>query len=78
LFCFKGFLFEDFRYSVDLVNIASLALINTLGILGIFYIARDNVLSLAFFITSIRSYVSFSSFGYRVTKRNKTIIVIFG
>jgi hypothetical protein len=77
-FSFKGFLLENFRYSVDLTNIAGLALTNTLGILYMFSIARSNILLLIFFTTSIRGYVSFTSFSYRVTKRNKTIIVIFG
>jgi hypothetical protein len=78
LFSFKGFLFENFGYLVDLVNITSLALTNILGILYILSIARSDILLLILFIASIRGYVSFTSFGYYVTKRNKTIIVIFG
>jgi hypothetical protein len=77
LFNFKGFLFENFRYSVDLANIAGLALTNTLGILYVFSIAWSDILLLILFITSIRGYISFISFGYRVTKRNRTTIVIF-
>jgi hypothetical protein len=48
LFCFKGFLFENFRYSVDLTNIVNLVLTNILGIPGIFYIARGNILLFVF------------------------------
>jgi hypothetical protein len=76
-FCFKGFLFENFRYSINLANIASLALTNILGISGILYIARSNVLLFVFLITSTRNYVSFSSFNYYVTKGDKTTIVMF-
>jgi hypothetical protein len=78
LFSFKGFLFENFGYLVDLVNITSLALTNILGILYILSIARSDILLLILFIASIRGYVSFTSFGYYVTKKDKTIIVIFG
>jgi hypothetical protein len=78
LFFFEGFLFENFRYSVDLTNIIGFVLTNILGVPNIFNIARSNILLLILFIASIRGYVSFTSFGYYVTKRNKTIIVIFG
>jgi hypothetical protein len=77
-FSFKGFLLENFGYSVDLANITGLALTNILNILYILSIARSNILLLILFTTSIRAYVSFTGFGYRVTKRNKTTIVIFG
>jgi hypothetical protein len=77
LFCFKGFLFENFRYSIDLANIISLALIDILGMSSIFYITRGDILSLVFFITNTRSYISFSSFSYRVTKGDKITVVIF-
>jgi hypothetical protein len=76
-FSFKGFLFENFRYSVDLTNIISLALTNILGISYVLSIARSDILLFILFITSIRGYVSFISFSYRVTKRNKTTIVMF-
>jgi hypothetical protein len=78
LFCFKGFLFKNFRHSIDLANIIGFVLTNILGISSIFNIAWSNILLLVFLVASIRSYVSFTSFGYHVTKRNKTIIVMFG
>jgi hypothetical protein len=78
LFFLEGFLFENFKYSVNLANIIGLALTNILGILYILDIARSNILSLVLFITSTRGYVSFASFGYRVTKRDRTTIVAFG
>jgi hypothetical protein len=77
-FSFKRFLLKNFRHSVDLANIAGLALTNTLGILYILSVARNDILSLILFTASTRGYVSFTGFGYRVTKRNRTIIVIFG
>jgi hypothetical protein len=78
LFFFKRFLLENFRYSVDLADIAGLILINILSISSILNIAWSDILLLIFFITSTRGYISFTSFSYRVTKGNKTIIVIFG
>jgi hypothetical protein len=51
---------------------------NILGVLYMFDIARSNILLLILFITSIRGYVSFASFGYRVTKGNRIIIMTFG
>jgi hypothetical protein len=77
-FSFKGFLLENFGYSVDLANITGFVLTNILGILYIFSVARSNTLLLILFITSIRGYVFFTSFGYYIIKRNKTTIVIFG
>jgi hypothetical protein len=77
-FCFKGFLFENFRYSINLTNIISLALTNILGAPSILYIARGNILSFALFTANTRNYVSFSSFSYCIAKRNRTIIAIFG
>jgi hypothetical protein len=59
------------------VNIISLALTNILGVLYILDITRSNILLLILFIASIKGYVSFASFSYRITKRNKTIIVVF-
>jgi hypothetical protein len=58
-FCFKGFLFENFRYSINLADIISLALINILGITNILNITRDNILLLVLFVTSIKNYVFF-------------------
>jgi hypothetical protein len=78
LFFFKGFLLENFRYSVDLADIISLALTNILGISSIFNIARNNILLFILFIISIKDYVSFISFSYYITKRNRITIVIFG
>jgi hypothetical protein len=78
LFFFKRFLLENFRYSVDLVNIISLVLTNILVVSSIFNIVRNDILLLILFITSIRNYISFASFSYYITKRNKIIIVIFG
>jgi hypothetical protein len=78
LFSFKRFLLENFRYSVDLINIISLVLTNILGILYMFSIARSDILLFILFITSIKGYVFFTSFGYRITKKNKITIVIFG
>jgi hypothetical protein len=78
LFSFKGFLLENFRYLVDLANIAGLALTNILSILYILNIARSDILLLIFFITNTRGYVSFTSFGYYITKRNRLTIVMFG
>jgi hypothetical protein len=78
LFSFKGFLFENFGYSVDLANIAGLALTNTLGILYMLSIARSDILLLILFIASTRGYVSFTGFSYRVTKKDRITIVIFG
>jgi hypothetical protein len=78
LFPLEGFLFENFRYSVDLANIAGFVLTNILGILYILNIARSNILLLILFIASTGGYVSFTSFGYRITKGDRTIIVIFG
>jgi hypothetical protein len=74
----EGFLFENFKYSVDLANIISLVLTNILGVLYIFDIARSNILSLVLFTISIGGYVSFASFSYCITKKNKTTIVAFG
>jgi hypothetical protein len=74
----EGFLFENFRYSVNLANIIGLALTNILGILYIFSITRSDILLLILFIASTRGYISFTSFGYRVTKGNRTTIVAFG
>jgi uncharacterized membrane protein YhaH (DUF805 family) len=78
LFFFKRFLFENFRYSVNLANIAGFVLTNILGIPRILDIARSNILLLVFFIASIRGYVSFASFGYCITKGDRTIIITFG
>jgi hypothetical protein len=77
LFSFKGFLFENFRYLVDLINIISFVLTNILGILYILNIAQSDILLLILFITSTRGYISFTGFSYYITKKNKTIIVIF-
>jgi hypothetical protein len=77
LFNFKGFLLENFRYSVDLANIIGLALTNILGILYILSVARSDILLLIPFIASTRGYVSFISFSYRVTKRDRITIVMF-
>jgi hypothetical protein len=74
----KGFLFKNFRYSVDLANIISLALTNILGAPSILDIARSNTLLFILFITSIRGYISFTNLGYCVIKRNRTTIVTFG
>jgi hypothetical protein len=78
LFSFKGFLLENFRYSVDLANIVGFVLTNILGILYILNIARSDILLFIFFIINIKGYISFISFSYYITKRNKIIIVIFG
>jgi hypothetical protein len=78
LFFFEGFLFENFKYSVDLANIISLVLTNIFGVLYILNIARNNILLFILFITSIKSYVSFTSFSYRVTKGDRITIVAFG
>jgi hypothetical protein len=78
LFFFKGFLLESFGYSVDLADIAGLVLINILGISSIFNIARSDILLLILFVTNIKGYVSFISFSYYITKRNKTTTIIFG
>jgi hypothetical protein len=78
LFLLKGFLFKNFKYSVDLANIIGLALTNILGVLYILDIAWSNILLLILFTTSTRGYVSFISFSYCVTKRNRTTIVMFG
>jgi hypothetical protein len=77
-FNFKRFLLENFRYSVDLANITGLALTNTLGVLYIFNIIRNDILLFILFTANTRDYISFTGFGYRVTKGNKIIIVIFG
>jgi hypothetical protein len=78
LFFFEGFLFENFRYSINLADIVGLALTNILGVSSVFNIIRNDILLLILFITSIKDYVFFISFGYRVIKRNRIIIVIFG
>jgi hypothetical protein len=78
LFSFKGFLLENFGYSVDLTNIAGLALTNILSILCMLNIAQNDILLLILFITSIRGYVSFISISYRVIKGDRTTIVTFG
>jgi hypothetical protein len=78
LFSFKGFLFENFGYSVDLANIAGLALTNILGIPYILSVARSDILSFILFTTNTRDYVSFTGFSYYVTKRNKITIIMFG
>jgi hypothetical protein len=78
LFFLEGFLFENFKYSVDLTNIAGFALTNILGVPRVLNIARSNILLLILFTTSIRGYVSFAGFSYRIIKRNKTTIVAFG
>jgi hypothetical protein len=77
LFCFKGFLFENFRYSIDLANIISLALTNILGISSIFYITRGDILLFVLFIANTRNYVSFSGFSYYITKGNRITIITF-
>jgi hypothetical protein len=76
-FSFKGFLLENFRYSVDLANIAGLALTNILGILYVLSITQSDILLFILFIASIKDYVSFIGFSYYITKRNKITIVIF-
>jgi hypothetical protein len=78
LFLLEGLLFENLRYSVDLANIIGLALTNILGIPCVLSVARSDILLLILFITSTRSYVFFTSFGYHVTKRNRITIVAFG
>jgi hypothetical protein len=78
LFFLEGFLFENLRYSVDLANVIGLALTNILGIPHVLDIAQNNILSLILFIASTGGYVSFASFGYRVTKGNRTIVIAFG
>jgi hypothetical protein len=78
LFLFKRFLLENFRYSVDLADIASLALTNILGVSNILNIARNNILLFILFITNTKGYISFISFGYYITKGNRTTIVMFG
>jgi hypothetical protein len=60
------------------MNIIGFVLTNILSAPSIFYIARGNILLFFFFIASARSYVSFSSFSYRITKKNRTTIVMFG
>jgi hypothetical protein len=77
LFFFKGFLLENFRYSVDLINITNLVLTNILGVSSMLNIARNNILLLILFIINIKGYISFISFSYYITKRNRIIIVIF-
>jgi hypothetical protein len=71
LFSFKGFLFENFGYLVNLTNIVGLALTNILGISYILNIAWSDILLFIFFITNIRGYVSFTGFSYRVTKKTE-------
>jgi hypothetical protein len=78
LFFLEGFLFENFRYSVDLINIAGFVLTNILGVPYVLDIARSNILLLILFTASTGGYVSFASFSYRVTKKNRTTIVVFG
>jgi hypothetical protein len=78
LFLLERFLFENFKYSVNLANIIGFALTNILGVLYILNIARSNILLFIFFIVSIRGYVSFTSFSYRITKGNRITIVMFG
>jgi hypothetical protein len=57
LFLLEGFLFENFRHSVDLANVIGFILTNILGAPNILDIARSNILLLIFFIASIRGYV---------------------
>jgi hypothetical protein len=78
LFFFEGFLFENFRYSVDLANIIGFALTNILGVPRVLDITRSNILLFIFFIANTRGYVSFASFSYCVTKGDRIIIIIFG
>jgi hypothetical protein len=77
LFFFKGFLFENFRYSVNLANVISLALTNILGVSYILDITRSDILLFILFIANTKSYVSFTSFCYYITKGNRTAIVIY-
>jgi hypothetical protein len=51
LFCFKIFLFENFRYSIDLTNIINLILTNIFGISSILDIIQGDILLLILFIT---------------------------
>jgi hypothetical protein len=78
LLFFKGFLLENFGYSVDLVGIIGLVLTNILGVSSVFNIAQNDILLFILFTVSIKGYVSFISFSYRVIKGNKTTIVTFG
>jgi hypothetical protein len=78
LFLLERFLFENFKYSVNLANIISLVLTNILGVPYILNITRNNILLLILFTASTRGYVSFASFSYHITKRNKITIVMFG
>jgi hypothetical protein len=78
LLFFKGFLLENFGYSVDLVDIIGLVLTNILGVSSVFNIAQNDILLFILFTVSIKGYVSFISFSYRVIKGNKTTIVTFG
>jgi hypothetical protein len=77
LFYFKGFLFENLRYTVNLTNIIGFILVNILSILGIFNSTRNNILLIILFITNTRSYVSFACFCYYITKGNRTTNVTF-
>jgi hypothetical protein len=76
-FYFKGFLFENLGHSIDLANIAGLALMNILGISSIFHVTRGNILLFVVFIASTKSYVFFSGFSYRVIKRDGVLVAIF-
>jgi hypothetical protein len=63
---------------VNLANIINLVLADILSITYIFNIARNNIYIFIFFVSRIYSYISFASFFYYVTKRNKTTVSMFG
>jgi hypothetical protein len=51
---------------------------NILGVPRVFNIARNNILLLILFTVSIGGYISFASFSYYITKRDRITIIAFG
>jgi hypothetical protein len=53
LLFFQGFLFENYKYTIDLVNIIGFALTNILSTTYIFNITRSDILLPILFVSRI-------------------------
>jgi hypothetical protein len=62
------------RYTIDIADIASLALPNVFGITDIFFVARGNISFLVFFIARTWSHIKFSCSTNHLTKGEVTLV----
>jgi hypothetical protein len=74
LFLFEKFLLKNCRYTIDLANVIGLALTDIFNATGIFDIAGGNILLSVLLVSGTRSYISFTSSFYNITKGNGTTI----